>query len=99
MAQRRRATSPAETQSGIPFDRFRRDPRDRGDGSFDAHVALLIARRRVTSATMLPAPAASRHPGPTDPFGARSTADPDRPRAVPVGAAAPEALREGLMKE
>ena len=44
----------------IPFNRFRRDPRDRGDGSFDAHVALLIARRR--GAPMLPAPAASRHP-------------------------------------
>ena len=46
----------------IPLDRFRRNPRDRGDGSFNVHVALLIARRRVTSAAMLPAPAASRPP-------------------------------------
>ena len=30
-----------EPGPGIPFDRFRRDPRDRGDGSFDAdHPSL-----------------------------------------------------------
>jgi len=31
--------SQPESGSGIPFHHFRRDPRDRGDGSFDAHVA------------------------------------------------------------